>query len=280
MEENFNLFDYMMGEYNKNNYIEFGSLINLLNLYGIDRARYLYKWNYYKYKDLVGVPRVTNILDATNGKNLSGWIANLGKQYFSVRRTILDTGSLAHEMIEDYIINGQKAVFYDDYKNADTYQAENCYNNFIDCYKDINSKGYNIDPICVERPIITPFYGGTCDCIAKLTLPNNDIKTYILDFKTSKKITHEYFIQVMFYTLGIKFLNEVSNTKIIDPIDGIGIIRVNKEGYGYNYVFADFENDPDYMQALIQSVYSILDWYYHQVSIQIYSKDFQKKFSL
>lgn len=276
------LYKYMLEEFSKNNLLEFSPLMGLLNLYGLDdgRARVVNKWNHY-YFHQVGVPRVTNILDSINHKDLSGWIANLGRQYFSVRKTILDTGSLTHEMIEDYLMNnGQKAAYYSNYDNADQEQANNAYQNFIRCYNDIKSKDYKIDPICVENPIVTPFFGGTCDCMAHITDPKGDTKTYILDFKTSKKINFEYFIQVMFYTLGIKFINEVSGFNKFEPIDGIGIIRVNKEDIGYSYVLADFEHDPEFMQQLIQCVYSSLDWYYHQVSMQIYSFDYLKSFSL
>lgn len=267
------LYDYMMDKYIKNNLIEFKSLIELLNLYGIDRERS--KWDYYKF-DSIGVPRVTNILNSTNSKDLSGWISGLGKSYFSVRKSILDTGSLTHAMIEDFIMNGGKASYYSDYRNANENEANNAFNNFISWYNDMNNKGYSIEPIFVERQIVTPFYGGTCDFCANLTI-NGITKTYILDFKTSKKISYEYFMQIMFYILGMKFNNETNHEKFPN-IDGLGIIRVDKQYNQYNFVLANFEDDPQFMQDLISAVYSCIDWYYKCISIKNQSYDFNKSF--
>lgn len=268
------LFDYMIDQFNKNYIVEFSPLMFLLDLYGIDRMRV--KWDHYKF-DNIGVPRVTNILDDINSKDLSAYIANLGKQYFSERRRILDTGSLTHAMIEDYLMYGGKASFYDQYNNADKKLADNAFNNFKNWYSDAQIKGYTIEPLFTERQIVTPFYGGTCDLCTNITY-RGKTRTYIIDFKTSKRIQYEYFIQIMYYILGMKFNNE-TNHEQFPHIDGLGIIRVNKVGSGYQYIFADFENDPEFMQALIESVYTSLQWYYQKISIMIQSYDYEKSFN-
>lgn len=244
-----------------------------LELGGVeDKSEY---WTHYSYNG-IGIPRVTEILDSTIGRQyLNNWAASLGSNYKSERQKILDTGTMAHAMIEDYLIKGYIKESYN-LPNADSIKAYKCFHNFVNWYKDMEAKGYKVTVIVVEKVLTCPYYGGTCDCIANITEPDGTSKNYILDFKTSKSIDYSYYLQTMFYTKAIQYNHINGDLMDIPDIDGIGIIRVDKIKNNYEYLIADFERDPEFIQSVDAAAMDMLYWFYRQINIQYEYKQFRK----
>ena len=177
------------------------------------------------------VPRVTSIIDQFEDQRyLINWAVGIGyRKYKAINEKSLEVGTLVHEAIDNYLIMKYKGgptydINYDlieeDFREA-VYLA---YENFLLWEKNLNSHGYFIEELVgVEIPVVTPWYGGTIDAIFKI-----NGAYYIIDFKTSKKISDNYLIQVAAYIWAVN--NGYGNG--LPMIDGVGIIRVDKSKYG------------------------------------------------
>ena len=221
------------------------------------------------------VPRVTNILDACIGdKYLVEWAANVGRvKYDLIRSQALEAGTIAHEAIDDYLSG--KRDFFDTIKVKSTDQkvidqATTATRNFLHWESNLNKMGYMIDEIIgLEVPVITPWYGGIIDAIARI-----NGAAYILDFKTSKSISFKYLIQTCAYMLGVNM--GFCDIKDI-PINGVGIIRVGK----YKHEFEDyFLNNHIPVQADQINYYTncfiqLLNSYYHLNNVKVLSREHQ-----
>ena len=238
-------------------------------------------WDYYKYNDY-GVPRVSNILDTCINKSfLIKWAASLGssEKYNEAKFTALDTGSLAHEMIEDYLCDGQTKDSYKMGKYANQIEAMNSYWNYRSFENDLFHKGFSIESLMLELQCVGPLYGGTIDFVANIV--NNatlDSKMYILDFKTSNKISKEYLLQTMLYVLNINYLKSIGDPFFSNfDIKGIGIIRVDKKRRGsYQYLLVDFDTDKDYANTIANTAIDMVKWYYQIQSYGIEYKNIYK----
>jgi hypothetical protein len=219
------------------------------------------KWDVYNFFG-INVPRVSEILKDTIGKDyLMKWALNLGKEvYERESRETLITGTIVHEMIEYFLIHGDK-------KEADyrSYQmkrkAEQAYYNFVSWYRDMIKNGHTIKPLFIEREIVCPWYGGTIDCIMEI-----DGNTYIIDFKTSRSISMDYLLQTYAYYWSIKWNRNNLITDLPD-IDGIGVIRIDKDKDKYEFILLDGNHNEDANRILSSIGYSfssMINWYYHQ----------------
>lgn len=243
-----------------------------IELTGIKESRALRNWYYYKYND-VGVPRVSEILSSCigDGNSLTKFIANMGSKYFKFMDMIFNTGTMAHTMIEDYLTTGSikdTSVYLQDelMSNANPTQALNCFHNFQSWLHYMNSQGFIVNVIEIEKSMSCPWYGGTCDLIAEIIYPDGRRANYILDFKSSKEINFRYFLQTMLY---LKLYNY--NKFCGDPayqlnIDGIGIIRLDKNKDIFEYIVLDKYFNKDYLDNLDQATNSMIDWFYYQIS--------------
>ena len=241
-------------------------------------------WNTYSFNGM-NVPRTTYIIGDTIYKEyITQWAARLGESYNKEMRSILDTGSLAHAMIEDFIINGKIKSDYE-YNKADPIQAMRAFQNFKSFWNDMKNKGYTIESVAIEVPFSTPWYGGTIDFIARIIFPNGVSKLFILDFKTSKSISYSYFLQTIMYANAYTFLR--NNVSLLDkpflpidpgPLNGIGVIRVDKEKDKYEYVLADFMIDIDFIAHLQDAAGAMINWYYNMNNIEIQYKNFRNTY--
>lgn len=261
---------------------EYEQLNGLLSLEEIQDKRD--KWTRYKYNGF-NVPRCTEIINSTINKDyLNKWAAKLGESYNKELNKILDTGSLAHQYIEDYINYGKIKSNYVGFDRADQIQAMKAYHNFMNFMSDMKNKGYKIEPIVTELPFSTPWYGGTMDLLAYVTPPNGVKKFYILDFKTSKKISYTYFIQLMLYAQAYNFIkqNTINHDKIIDsiniPLEGIGIIRIDKKENKYEYLFVDSTIDVDFINTLATTTSVMVNWYYNLNHIESSYNSYKKSY--
>lgn len=237
------------------------------------------KWDHYNFNG-ISVPRVTEILGATIARNyLMKYAAKLGDSYEKQNQITLDTGTLVHAMLEDYIITGKPKASYD-VSNPDQMKALKSYHNITRCLRDIENMGYKITPIFNERPIVTPWFGGTVDFCAGITGPNAETKTFILDFKTSMSISVEYFIQTYLYAYGYMFLkyNDLDGFGSLPDVNGIGVIRGDKEQDKYEYIFVDIQNDRGFVDYIDYAAFSMLDYYYKYQGLDINYKAFRKEY--
>ena len=251
------------------------------------------KWLTYSFNGYP-VPRTTEIINSTINKDyLNKWAAKLGSNYNKEIDTILDTGSMVHNMIEDFITTGRIKEKYPQYRMADPLKALKAYHNFLNFWNNMKTRGYIITPIAIELPFATPWYGGTIDFIAKITAPNGVSKVAILDFKTSSKISYNYFLQTEMYWQAMSFI--VNNYNICDIgisqpqftkelidelrfISQIGIIRIDKQKDTYEYVLADLDADSIFLANLNYAASSMVNWYYKMQLIDSQYSEFKRNY--
>ena len=241
---------------------------DILELAGIDKAREEV-WNKYYHEKIGPVPRVTNIISqCRNSEGLIQWAANVGrKKYDYFRGKALDIGTISHELIDEYLtsmVNGKDysvdySLIRDDYRSS----VFNCIENFKLWCSNLKSLGYNIEEVVgLEIPVTCPYYGGTIDGIVRI-----NGAYYIIDFKTSKKISTEYLIQTSAYMWIINngYMPELPH------INGIGIIRVDKTKLGsYNDYFLN-EYDPIQYNMIINfqnCFFSYVEAYYRTINTE------------
>ena len=229
----------------------------------------------YKFNGLP-VPRVSNILKECISKEfLISWAARLGTQQYMIEKNKATTiGTRVHEMIENYLLTGNDLNL--SYKIVPNYikSVNIAYNNFKLWVDNINNLGYKIEKIlATEQEVTCPYYGGTIDCIMKI---NGAI--YIIDFKTSKQISYEYIIQTCAYMWLINngFFPEISH------IDGVGIIRVDKEKEGkFEDLFLN-EYTPyqkEIIDQYIRGFGSLLNSYYNNINMKILFSNYKKSYN-
>lgn len=238
------------------------------------------KWDRYSFCG-IQVPRVTEILRDTIGKQyLTKWAAGLGPDYELESAKILDTGTLVHAMIEDFINIGHTKDIYEGCDNAEIPKAVRAYNNFMRFWEDIKTRGYKITPIFTEKEVVTPWFGGTIDFCAQITNNNFETKTFILDFKTSTSISYEYYIQTRLYVEAYMFLkyNDLNGFGYLPDIDGIGVIRVDKNKDHFEYVLADKFHDKEFLDDVYSAGCTMLEWYYRMHGLYYKCKDFKKNY--
>ena len=201
---------------------------DILELDGIEEARV--DWLQYTNRD-VAVPRVSHILrQCRDSDGLIQWAANIGRRkYDYYRDKALNIGTLVHEIIDEYLIAryNNHTEYTVDYANIEEdYRSSvyNCFENFKLWESNLNKNGFFVEEVVgLEIPVTCPWYGGTIDGIVKI-----NGAYYIIDFKTSKKISPEYLLQTSAYMW-------IINNRYVDGlpiINGIGIIRVDKQKYG------------------------------------------------
>jgi len=168
------------------------------------------------------VPGVTTI-----NKNL-GWSADAlfrwgvneavaGRNPLAVRDQAADIGTICHKLIEVHILEVMgKGESFDplaEHGRDDVEKAENAMIAFLD-WEQVNQPEY----LHTEMMFASPRgYGGTIDLVAKI-----EGEMTLVDFKTSKGIYAEHFIQVSAYDKGLR---EILNIHC----DRCKILRIGKE---------------------------------------------------
>ena len=222
-------------------------------------------FNYYDYQN-IGVPRVSNILDrCINKEFLINWAIKLGlKRYMFEKNKATTIGSRTHELIEEYLLKG---TFSDRvmYKTPPSMKknVNIAFDNFKYWLNNMINHGIFIsDIICIEKVISCPYFGGTVDCICRI-----NGKVYLIDFKTSKRISIEYLMQVCAYT----WIINSGYMPNLPKIDGVGIIRVDKESrHKYEDLFLSF--DIPFQAQIINNYISnfgvLVQWFYTLLSME------------
>jgi hypothetical protein len=170
-----------------------------------------------QYKNANGerIPGVTTVLSILNKPALIHWAWDLGCKgvdYRTFRDDKADIGTLAHDMILCHL--KKEVPDTSDYTQKQIDLAETCFLKYLDW-----EKKNTIEPIYLEKPLVSEVYqyGGTIDNYCLL----NGEKT-LIDYKTSKAIYDENFIQVASYQ---NLINETINEQLKD----IMILRIGRD---------------------------------------------------
>ena len=175
----------------------------------------------YSLQDGTLVPGVTTVLGILNKPALVPWANKLGLQGIEVGKFVDDKaaiGTLAHQMIADYLRG--ETTDTSEYSKMQIEQAENAVLSFLEW-----EKSHKLQPILVEEPMVSERhgFGGTVDLIARL---NDEPELCLIDFKTSKGIFPEMFVQVAAYReLALEHEIDVRKVRILR------IGRTDDEGF-------------------------------------------------
>ena len=234
------------------------------------------KWGQY-YWEKKPVPRVSEILSTCIGREyLNKWAASLGDNFTTERNRILDTGTYAHAMIEDFLSYGyvREVTKLALGLNPYTEQSLKCYYNFVSWWNSCIEQGIKINIVELEKPLVCPLYGGTADIVADIIDLDGYPHRYILDFKTSKSVSIDYLYQTMLYL-------EAYNYNLSDPSQtatGIGIIRCDKVKDKFEFILVDAYKDQILFDSINRAVYDMLTWYYYGIDAQYQFKQFKKSY--
>ena len=218
-----------------------------------DETPYMFQ-NYY-------VPRVSTILSTMiHEEFLDKWIYTLAfykrKNYISEREKAAFIGTKAHECIENFLMNNLD--FSEINKLSIYYQNKiyNCLESFIKWYSDIAPYN-NIKIIDLEKELVCPYYGGTCDLLIEI-----NGRLFLGDFKTSNNIGYKYFLQLSAY----KYILENSGYKI----DGCIILQVDKSTIAYEEYVLDFNNidHKSFIDLCTNCFLSLVYSYYNKVMVE------------
>ena len=175
----------------------------------------------YSLQDGTLVPGVTTVLGILNKPALVPWANKLGLQGIEVGKFVDDKaaiGTLAHQMIADYLRG--ETTDTSEYSKMQIEQAENSILSFLEW-----EKSHKLNPILIEQPMVSERhgFGGTVDLVATI---NDDPELCLIDFKTSKGIFPEMFVQVAAYReLALEHELDVRKVRILR------IGRTDDEGF-------------------------------------------------
>lgn len=251
------------------------NLDDLLELEAIEHERTKEVFSTYTYNG-IQIPRVTKIIDSVmNREYLITWALGLGKYgYYNEKDFATSVGQKVHDLIEYYLQNGYKDKDVDYYRKSPRQAPviERAYNNFKDWFEHLINTGNKFELIGLEIPVSCPYYAGTIDCICRI----NGV-TYILDFKTSKKISYEYILQVCAYKWIIDhgFMPEYNF-----HIDGIGIIRVDKEICRNEDLFLNtfIPEQNHIIESFTLGFGSILSTFYQKINMEYEFNKYKKSY--
>lgn len=174
----------------------------------------------YKTHDGRAVPSVTTVLGILGKPYLIKWANELGLEGIDSQEYLNEAakaGTLAHAMIQENL--GGAPWDRSAYAPEQVEIATVAFNNFLAWKKQTAPK---MRTIHIEHTLVSDVdgYGGTIDWYGVIGGEH-----WLIDFKTSKAIYPEHIFQVGAYA------NLMVENGLY--IDGVRILRVSREGYGY-----------------------------------------------
>lgn len=239
-------------------------LDDLIEMEAMDKERTKDSFSSYEYNNKL-IPRVTRIIDAVMNRDyLISWAVSIGKYaYYAEKEYATSIGSKVHALIEYYLESGGQDKEHEYYRKSPKQAPiiERAYNNFKDWFEHLVNTGNKFELIGLEIPVICPYYAGTLDCLARI---NGAV--YLLDFKTSKKISYEYLVQVCAY----KWIIDNGFAPGLPHIDGVGIIRVDKELDKNEEIFLNsfIPEQSALIDLFTRGFSSILYTYYNKINME------------
>jgi predicted RecB family nuclease len=146
----------------------------------------------YQNKEGQRIPGTTTVINVLSKPNLVPWANRLGLQGIDVKDFVddkADIGTLVHEMMFADLKEEKVDTSY--YTGQQIEIAQNSFKKYLDW-----KKKHTIVPLLLEKALVSEKhqYGGTIDNYCKL-----DSVYTLIDYKTSKAIWSEYYIQVSAY---------------------------------------------------------------------------------
>lgn len=167
----------------------------------------------YKLSDGTVVPSVTTVIGNLNKPYLVKWANNLGLQGIDSTQYVNEqakAGSLAHDMILCHLKGQQPSTTA--YSKPEIDMAETAFLKFLEW-----ESGHKLETIFAETPFVSEHnrFGGTIDWFGIM-----DGVPTLLDFKTSKAVYTEHWLQVAAY---LELLREAGH-----QVDRVGIIQIDR----------------------------------------------------
>jgi hypothetical protein len=205
-------------------------------------AEFICTDNYYliKGKKYARVTRINSIIDKPELRN---WYAKTGPEKSKeILKKRAGFGSTTHKLIE-VILSGETISR----ENYDNYQLES----IDEFHKWV--KEHDLTVQALEQHLWSEEYkyAGTCDCIAMV-----DGKLMILDWKTSKGIYDEYFLQMAAY---VNAFEELTGIKVW----GIGILHI-RDGE-HNFVTKTHQEMMETYFPVFLHAKALYEWKYPNV---------------
>jgi hypothetical protein len=179
------------------------------------------------------VPGVTTVLDVINKPALKKWANDVGLQGIdsaTYADALANIGTLAHEMIQEYL--GGPQWDRSEYTRTEVDTAENAVLSFFE-WEKVN--GVKLETEAIELQLVSEkyLYGGTVDWLGRI-----NGKTWLVDIKTSKALYPENSYQVAAYH---RLLTENGYR-----VDGVRVLRVGRsedEGFDDKIIGLDALED-------------------------------------
>ena len=168
-----------------------------------------HKHQAYMYKE-EKLPSVTQCISMINKPYLVAWANKLGlagTKLSDEMKRVTTIGTLAHAYIQAFLET--KIVAYEpqnEEEQAILTTALQCFSKFLDFYE-------KYEPITLEceKSVVNGLFGGTMDYIARIGDEN-----YIIDFKTSDRVSNDYLLQLSaYYELSKETDHEISKLAIL-----------------------------------------------------------------
>lgn len=216
----------------------------------------------------MAVPRVTAILsDMLHEDSLMSWSNYIGlvkhQKYKDVLDQAAEKGTYVHEGIEHYLQDGVELNSADipyEYKE----HVMNAWNSFLLWWSIVSKNDAQV--LAQEMPLVCEFYGGTIDILLKI-----NGKIYLMDFKTSNHLSYKYCLQLAAYRYLLRTLQGIE-------VDGIGIIRLEKQSINFEEMILDMSNPEDlqFMNDCETCFHSLVIGYYYRKQIEAQFKERMK----
>ncbi len=173
------------------------------------------------------VPSVTTILNELSKPGLEKWYGRLGTtEAERQKNAAADFGSRVHSAIEA-IYQGQEPNFEDE-------KLKTVVSNFKKWAEANISEWVAFEKAVYHDELL---YAGTTDAFAKL---KGSERLVLVDFKTSKKIRDEYYLQVVAYAKATRIEDDVVDLK---QVSGAIIVHLDPETLAWEAVNADLSDD-------------------------------------
>lgn len=193
-------------------------------------------------KDNVEVPSVTTILKILAKPFLSKWANIMGfkrQRIEDILEEKSEIGTTLHFLIEKYL-KKETVVFTGGRYTGRTLMLM-LMNQFLNWYKQ-----HEVEPILLEHKMSCDKFGGTVDFYGKV-----DGKFTVIDFKTSKKVYGNMFLQISAYV----YMLEQQGYQV----DQVAILAINTNKFMYKTM--DRENLDKYIKTFTILVDLFENWY-------------------
>jgi len=160
--------------------------------------------------------------------------------YLRKSKQAADSGTVAHDYIEKYINAKIEGKLVKTVPKPKDEVAVACIRAFF-AWEKANKVNWLASEVVVGSKVHE--FGGKLDAVAEI-----DGEVFLIDFKTSKQISKDYFLQTAAYALALEEMGVV--------VDGRIILRIDKEGKGFEEMVVPTPMDFDQKSFLHIREYS------------------------